>query len=155
MGSKPRTADVRKADALAKLSAGGTDVWVASASLSGSAPHAHLVPLSLTWIDERVVIALKADSPTARNITQHGAARLALGPTRDVVMIDALLEQAINAEEAPSAFAERYARQAGWDPRTAGGGFIYLVLRPERIQAWREANEGPGRTLMRSGKWVS
>jgi hypothetical protein len=113
------------------------------------------VPLSLTWIDERVVIALKADSPTARNITQHGTARLALGPTRDVVMINALLEQGIRAEEAPSALAERYARQADWDPRKAGGGFVYLVLRPECIQTWREANEGPGRTLMRFGKWLT
>ena len=34
---------------------------------------------------------------------------------------------------------------------SAGGP---LVLVPERIQAWREANELAGRTLMRGGRWV-
>jgi hypothetical protein len=28
------------------------------------------------------------------------------------------------------------------------------VLRPERIQAWREADEIAGRTLMRDGAWL-
>ena len=49
--------------------------------------------------------------------------------------------------------AERYAGQADWDPRTAGDTYRFLVLRPERIQAWREANELRGRTLMRDGTW--
>jgi hypothetical protein len=31
----------------------------------------------------------------------------------------------------------------------------FLVLRPQRIQAWREANELTGRTLMRSGEWMT
>jgi hypothetical protein len=30
---------------------------------------------------------------------------------------------------------------------------VYVVLRPERIQAWRERNELSGRTLMRAGRW--
>ncbi len=50
------------------------------------------MPLSLAWIDERVVLATKAGSVTARNITSQGGVRLGLGPTRDVVMIDAELE---------------------------------------------------------------
>jgi hypothetical protein len=29
------------------------------------------------------------------------------------------------------------------------------VLRPLRIQAWREVDELPGRTLMRGGAWIS
>jgi len=44
--------------------------------------------------------------------------------------------------------------QADWDPRTAGASHAYLVLRPERIQAWREENELAGRTLMRDGTWL-
>jgi len=28
------------------------------------------------------------------------------------------------------------------------------VLRPLRVQAWREANEIAGRTLMRDGAWL-
>jgi hypothetical protein len=31
-------------------------------------------------------------------------------------------------------------------------GYRFLVLRPVRIQAWREVNELPGRTLMRGGE---
>ena len=87
----PRTATERKADTLAMLGTPAIDVWVASADIVDGAMRAHLVPLSLAWIDERVVIAVGSDSATARNIREHGTARLGLGPTRDVVMIDAVL----------------------------------------------------------------
>jgi cytochrome c5 len=131
------------------------DVWVASASVSDSgSAHAYLVPLSLAGIDERVVIALESDSRTARNVIEHGMARLALGPTRGVVIIDAVLDQAIHMDDVPVALAERYADQADWDPRTARGRFVFVVLRPDRIQAWREVNELARRTLMRAGSWV-
>jgi hypothetical protein len=151
----PRSAAERKADTLAKLHTPAIDAWVASASVSdGGSPQAHLVPLSLAWIDERVVIALESGSRTARNVVEHGIARLALGPTRDVVMIDAVLDRAVDLENAPAALADRYAAQADWDPRTASGRFVYVVLRPDRIQAWREADELVGRTLMRAGSWI-
>src|SRR5262245_29274554 len=143
-----------KADTLTKLNARGADVWVASASVDGVQPRAHLIPLSLAWIDDRVVVAAPWRQQTARNIVANGKARLALGPTRDVVTIDAVLERSIGATDVPSEFAERYLEQADWDPRTAGASFAYLVLRPERIQAWREENELAGRTLMREGTWL-
>jgi hypothetical protein len=56
------------------------------------------------------------------------------------------------AESGPAGAA--YAEQSDWDPRTAGDAYVFLVLRPERIQAWRELNEIPGRTLMRDGVWL-
>ena len=149
----PRTATERKADTLAMLGTRAIDVWVASAGIVNGALRAHLVPLSLAWIDERVVIAVGTDSATARNIRGHGTARLGLGPTRDVVMIEAVLENIIGVAGAPPALADGYAAQADWDPRTADGN-VYIVLRPERIQAWRESNELIGRTLMRGGRWV-
>jgi hypothetical protein len=31
----------------------------------------------------------------------------------------------------------------------------FLVLRPLRIQAWREVNGLPGRALMRDGAWLT
>jgi hypothetical protein len=124
------------------------DVWVASASGAG-APH--LVPLSLAWVDERVVIAVETSSVTARNLAASGVARLAVGPTRDVVMIDAALENTVDVADEPLSAA--YVAQADWDPRTSSG-FVFLVLRPVRVQAWREANELPGRTLMRDGCWL-
>jgi hypothetical protein len=152
---EPRDAASRKADTLAKLRAPAADAWVASAGAGGTGePAAHLVPLSLAWLDERVVLALEVASRTARNVVATGAARLALGPTRDVVVIDAVLEAAVPLATAPAALADGYAGQADWDPREASGEFAYLVLRPERIQAWRESNELAGRTLMRAGTWL-
>jgi hypothetical protein len=152
---QPRPADRRKADTLAKLSAPAADVWVASASASGDgAAQPYLVPLSLSWLADRVVLAIEATSQTARNVTASGRARLGLGSTRDVVMIDAALEAAYDVTDAPASIADGYAEQSDWDPRTAGGGYLYLVLRPTRIQAWREVNELPGRLLMRDGQWL-
>jgi hypothetical protein len=153
---QPRTREQRRVDTLAKLSAPAADVWVATAAAdAGGNASSYLVPLSLAWLDERVVLATEADSVTARNIVSHGRARLGLGPTRDVVMIDAKLEHVYSLDEVPADLARRYAMQADWDPRASGGRMRFLVLRPQRIQAWREVNELPGRTLMRDGAWIS
>lgn len=146
----PRDRQQRVRDTLAALAAPAADVWVATASAAG---EPYLVPLSLAWLDERVVIALDGTSRTARNLSAGRAARLALGPTRDVVVIDARLERSVPVSAADE-LGERYARQADWDPRAAGDPYRFLVLRPERIQAWREVNELPGRTLMRDGAWL-
>ena len=130
-------------------------MWVATGSVSDTgAARPYLVPVSLAWIDERVVVAVEAESRTARNLAAHPVVRLGLGPTRDVVIIDAVRETAIGLDDAPPAIANGYAAQADWDPRDEGGHYLYLVLRPERIQAWREANELADRTLMRDGAWV-
>ena len=50
---------------------------------------------------------------------------------------------------------EAFATQNDWDPRTAGDDYVFLVLRPDRIQAWREENELPDRLLMRNGTWLT
>ena len=132
------------------LATPAVDVWVATASPTG-APH--LVPVSLAWVDERAVIAVEAASVTARNLAASGTARLAVGPTRDVVMIDATLEAAVDVgSDAPLGAA--YVAQADWDPRL-DSGYVFLVLRPVRVQAWREANEIAGRTIMRDGTWLA
>jgi Pyridoxamine 5'-phosphate oxidase len=154
--AEPRTGERRKADTLARLTAPAADVWVATATAdTGGRASPYLVPLSLAWIDERVVLATETDSVTARNITSQRRVRLGLGPTRDVVMIDAELEQVYGLDEVPADLAARYAAQADWDPRESGGEMRYLVLRPVRIQAWQEVNELPGRTLMRGGAWIT
>jgi hypothetical protein len=147
---EPRDREQRARDTLAKLAEPAVDVWVATAA----AADPYLVPLSLAWIDERAVIAVDGSSRTARNLEAGRTARLALGPTRDVVVIDARLERSVPVTEAPD-LAERYALQADWDPRSAGDSYRFLILRPERIQAWREANELSGRTLMRDGTWLT
>lgn len=145
----PRGGEARKADTLAMLATPAIDVWVSSASAAG---EAHLVPLSLAWVDERAVIAVAETSVTARNLTASGRARLAVGPTRDVVMIDAELDRVVGVGE-DEAVGEAYAGQADWDPRR-DSGYVFFVLRPVRIQAWREADEIEGRTLMRDGAWI-
>ena len=112
-GRQPRTREQRKVDTLAKLAAPAADVWVATAAAdAGGHASSHLVPLSLAWIDERVVLATEAGSVTAGNITSQGGARLGLGPTRDVVMIDAELEHVYSLDEVP----------AGGGPRVRGAG---------------------------------
>jgi hypothetical protein len=144
-----RDRETRKTDTLAMLATPAIDVWVATASAAG-APH--LVPVSLAWVDERVVIAVGESSVTARNLTSSGDARLAVGPTRDVTMIDAVLESAVPVA-ADDELGAAYVAQADWDPRR-DTGYLFLVLRPVRVQAWREANEIAGRTLMRDGTWL-
>jgi hypothetical protein len=144
----PRDRATRKADALALLRTPAIDVWVATASAAGKP---HLVPVSLAWVDERAVIAVEQSSVTARNLTASGKARLAVGSTRDVVMIDAVLERAVDVA-ADDSLGAAYVAQADWDPRRATG-YLFLVLRPVRVQVWREENEITGRTLMRDGTW--
>jgi flavin reductase (DIM6/NTAB) family NADH-FMN oxidoreductase RutF len=147
--AEPCDRQTRKADTLTMLATPGIDVWVATASATGGP---HLVPLSLAWVGERVVIAVQGSSVTARNLGGSGEARLAVGPTRDVVMIDAVVEKAVDVAAAGAPGAA-YAEQADWDPRR-DIGYVFFVLRPLRVQAWREANEIAGRTLMRDGTWL-
>ncbi|WP_435769862.1 pyridoxamine 5'-phosphate oxidase family protein [Nocardioides sp. SYSU DS0651] len=145
----PRDRATRKADALAMLATPAVDAWVATAS---AMPTAHLVPLSLAWVDERVVVAVDSRSATARNLVASGQARVAVGPTRDVVMIDAVLERSVAVSD-DEALGAAYAAQADWDPRNSPG-YAFLVLRPVRIQAWREVDEIPDRDLMHDGRWL-
>lgn len=147
---EPRPAATRRADVLAKLTAPVSDAWVATASTAGP----YLVPLTLAWLRERIVLATDGRSRTAVNLAATGTVRLALGTTRDVVMIDAVLEETFPVAQAPSWVADGYAGSADWDPRAAGGSYAYLILRPDRIQAWREENEIADRTLMRDGAWL-
>ena len=151
MREEPRSGPRRKADTLAKLEASEADVWVATASSAGVA---HLVPLSFAWDGQHVILACAAGSPTARNLTASGQARLGFGPTRDVVMVDVALDGAIDVATAPAELGDAYARQSDWDPREEAGGYVYLLLAPRGIQAWRESNELTGRRLMRDGAWL-
>jgi hypothetical protein len=154
-----RTSEERKAHALTALSTRYVEVWVASASLDG-VPH--LVPLSLAWDGRVVIISVDRRSATARNIASSGRARLALGQTGDVVMIDAVLEANFSLREAPEKLMETFAGQADWDPRDAlglpgsrDGGYVYLCLLPNRVQVWRSEAEHAGRTIMRDGEWLT
>ena len=145
-----RSRQQRRQDALAKLSEVHADAWVAS-SADGVA---HLVPLSYAWDGACLIVVSDDAALTTRNIRASGGARVALGTTRDVVMVEAVLDDSVGRDAETSSIEEIYARQADWDPREVEGDFVYLRLRPRRIQVWREANEIAGRTVMRDGAWI-
>jgi hypothetical protein len=144
-----RARSQRKADTLEKVRT-EVDLWVASASGDG---QAYLVPLSYHWDDAKITLATPRASPTARNLIRTGWARVALGPTRDVVIIEGHVE-AIPIGISPE-LEEQHARAAGFDPRSLSEEYIYLRITPQEIQAWREDNELKGRYIMRRGEWLA
>jgi hypothetical protein len=147
----PRSAAERRRDAEAILSARHADCWIATASPTGDA---HLVPLSLAWVDGRVVLITPEATATVRNVVAMRTARVAAGATRDVVMVDVELEASAPLADTAPAVLEAFAGQADWDPRTNPEGMVALILRPVRVQVWREADEIAGRTIMRDGRWL-
>jgi hypothetical protein len=147
-----RTGHRRRADTIARLEAVGADTWVATASVDGVA---HLIPLSYAWDGDVVVLAVPADSVTARNIRSSGRARLGFGPTRDVVLVDGERDRLLDVGDAEAEdIARRYADQADWDPRHESEPYVFVTLRPGRVQAWRESNELAGKLVMRDGEWL-
>jgi nitroimidazol reductase NimA-like FMN-containing flavoprotein (pyridoxamine 5'-phosphate oxidase superfamily) len=145
----PRSLEQRTADVLARLR-GDVDLWVASADADGAA---YLVPLSFVWDGAAVTFATPRSSRTARNLVRAGSARVALGLTRDVVMLDGVVEAiAIGTDPA---LEEAHAAATGFDPRAEPEEYVYLRITPREIQAWREANELSGRKVMRAGRWLA
>jgi hypothetical protein len=140
----PRSPLQRRRDTERRL-AHDVDLWVASASPDG-APY--LVPLSFDWDGEALLLSTPATSPTGRNLAATRTARLGLGDTRDVTMIEGTVEV---VEVSPEQ-GDRFAARTGFDPRTAAYPFFRVT--PRRIQAWREVNELPERELMRDGRWL-
>lgn len=147
-GQAPRSRAQRRLDVLAKLRS-DVDLWVASADEVGGA---YLVPLSYYWDDSTVTIATPRASRTARNLVRAGWARVALGPTRDVVIIEGPVEAIPIGADAR--LEDAHAQATGFDPRTLAEQYIYLRITPHNIQAWREANELEDRQLMRRGEWL-
>jgi len=143
-----RPAEQRRRDVLALLER-EVDVWVASASADG---EAMLVPLSFVWDGHRLTVSTPLASKTARNLIRAGVARVALGATRDVVLIDGTIE-VIELGAEPD-LEEAHAQATEFDPRTLEDRYVYLRITPQRIQAWREVNELQGRHIMRDGAWV-
>ncbi|MBT2416823.1 pyridoxamine 5'-phosphate oxidase family protein [Streptomyces sp. ISL-22] len=145
-----RPAKQRKQDTLHRLEH-DEDVWVATAEVDGGVPY--LVPLSFLWNGSALLLATPANSPTGRNLRTTGRTRLGIGPTRDVVMIEGTVET-IAPAQLPEAEADRFAAKTGFDPRRLSTPYLYFRVRPNRLQAWREADELDGRELMRDGEWL-
>ena len=77
---------------------------------------------------------------------------MALGPTRDVVIIEGTLE--FIPIDADDELAVAHAEAAGFDARRSRQKNVYIRLTPRRIQAWREVSELPGRDVMVDGRWL-
>jgi hypothetical protein len=124
------------------------DAWVATTSHD----RPWLIPLSFLWHEDRLLFATNANSPTAVNIGLVRRVRVALGTVRDVVIIDGDADLAPSATLS-SAEVEAYTTKHNSDLRTWADTVIHVA--PRRVQAWREENEIAGRTIMRTGVWVS
>jgi hypothetical protein len=149
MGPAPRSRAQRRHDTEHRL-AHDVDLWVASASPDGTP---FLVPLSFDWDGEALLLATPAKSPTGRNLAATGTVRLALGHTRDVVMIDGDVD--VRAmDELAQENGDRFAARAGFDPRPLATPYLWFRVTPRRIQAWREVDELSDRELMRNGHWL-
>ncbi len=145
----PRSAAQRKHDTMARLE-NDIDAWVATADATGTA---YLVPLSFYWDGVALTVATPLGSPTGRNLRANGRARLAIGPTRDVVLIEGTAE-AFTAATVPARLADAFAAKL-WDARESPPSYGFFRITPHLIQAWREVNELPGRDLMREGRWLA
>jgi len=148
----PRSLTDRKRDTLGRLES-DVDVWVATADPASGA--AYLTPLSFLWDGSDLLLSTPASSPTGRNLHASGRARLGLGLTRDVVLIDATVAEVRETAHIDAALGDAFAQKTGFDPRKEAGRYLYFRVRPDRVQAWREADELAGRDLMRSGQWLS
>jgi hypothetical protein len=150
MTPPPRTPQQRKQDALNRLEQ-DIDAWVATADPASGTPY--LVPLSFLWDGSTLLIATPASSPTSRNLQATGKVRLGIGPTRDLVLIEGTV-RALAATEIPDEVGDAFAAKTGFDPRQLRSPYLYFRIHPQRLQAWREANELQGRELMRGGHWL-
>ena len=150
MSAGPRSRAQRRRDTEQRLTH-DADVWVASASADG---EPYLVPLSFDWDGEALLVATPADSPTGRNLAATRTVRLGLGLTRDVSMIDGDVE-VLEIGALPQDRGDRFAARTGFDPRELATPYRWFRIRPQRIQAWREVDELPGRELMRDGRWLA
>jgi hypothetical protein len=150
MDPPARSQKQRKQDSLNRLEH-DIDAWVATADEGSGMPY--LVPLSFLWDGATLLISTRASSPTSRNLRATGKVRLGIGPTRDLVLIEGTVE-ALAASELPEEVGDAFAAKTGFDPRRLTSPYLYFRVRPQRLQAWREANELEDRELMRGGQWV-
>lgn len=145
-----RTLEQRKQDTLNHLEH-DVDAWVATADPVSGTPY--LIPLSFLWDDATLLIATPASSPTSRNLQSTGKVRIGIGPTRDLVLIEGAVQPLASAELSGEV-GDAFAAKTGFDPRQLRTSYIYFRIHPQRIHAWREANELEGRELMSNGSWV-
>jgi hypothetical protein len=150
MTPAPRTPKQRKEDSLELLDR-EVDAWVATADQASGTPY--LVPLSFLWDGATLLISTPANSPTSRNLQATGKVRLGIGPPRDLILIEGTV-RTLAASEISAELGDAFAVKTGFDPRELENPYLYFRIQPQRLQAWREANELEERELMRGGVWT-
>ncbi len=138
----------RASHARAQLEA-GIDVWVTSASASG---EAHLIPLSYLWDGSSILLSTPERSRTARDLLRAGRGRVALPSTRDVVIVEGVVER-VDRHDTTGIF-EAFAERHQWDPRLETTPFAFIRLIAEQVQAWSVENELATRVVFREGVWA-
>ncbi len=145
-----RDTATRKADVLAALEK-QKDVWLATSDVGG---RPHLIAVSAWWDGHELVIATRATTATARNLSMNPAAKVARGAPSDAIVIDAQMIESGAVEDLPE-LAEGFAAAVGWNPREEGEGWMFFRLRPTRIQAYRGYEEVKGRDVMLRSRWLA
>jgi len=79
--------------------------------------------------------------------------RIGGGVTRDVILIEGTVET-IKASELSNEIGAAFAAKTSFDPRQLSTPYLYFRIHPQRLQAWREANELEGSDLIREGRWL-
>jgi len=144
--AEARNKSERLADTRRRLD-NDADAWLASTS--GDKPW--LVPLSFLWHEGELVFATDASTPTSENVGLVPRVRVALGHTRDVVIVEGEATLAPSTD-LTAVEVRLYQLKHSSDPRAWADSIVRV--RPLRIQAWREENELAGRLLMRDGIWL-
>jgi predicted pyridoxine 5'-phosphate oxidase superfamily flavin-nucleotide-binding protein len=127
------------------------DLWLASADRSG---RPHIIAVSAWWDGERLVVATRRASRTARNLASNPLARLAMGSPDDATVIDVAAGSARPVGEDED-LADGFNAAVGWDPRTVGEGWVFIPLDPVRIQAYMGYDELEGRDVMKGSRWLA
>lgn len=144
----PRTHDERLAVARIRLQR-EWQMWLSTGGRSGP----HLIPVAFVGDNDAIVTATGESSKTVRNLRETGRARVAVGTTSDVVMVDTVLDGLVPVPEVATDVADRFAA-VSHDPRQMPG-YLYVRLLPRRVQVWNGFHELRGRTVILKGEWLS
>ncbi len=143
-----RTASERRAESLEELQR-GRHVWVASGNENGTA---HLIALSYFWDGERLNVATRVGSKTARNLERTKWARMSLPSTENSVVLEGPVERI--ALDADAGLMAAHKAAAGFDVRELPEPYVFFRLTPVQVLAMRSPDEEPDRVIMRNGRWL-
>ncbi len=144
-----RSTAQRVADTLAALET-ERNCWLATSRQDGTS---HLIPLTYCWDGEQLIVATRQKSVTVNAVRRTGRVRLSLPSPVDVVIVDAIAS--VVTTEDIDAHIDRFFRQvAGFDPAGETESYVYILLTPDRVLAWRDEEELGQREIMHSGQWI-